>query len=156
MKHQIAFRKLGRNSAHRMALLRNMATSLFTHGKIITTVPKAKELRRIADKLVTHAKIGNLLHRRKIGDFLRTKQAITNLCQKYSYHARDRPGGYTRITLLGKRHSDNSEMCSIELVMESIEQGRRKKAFVKQIKKEKIEFKNTFYRRVDFRKGIYP
>lgn len=117
MKKRIAFRKLGRTSSHRWAMLRNMVTSLVNHERIVTTLPKAKELRRIADQIVTQAKTNSLHSYRKSGAIVRERPALTKLFEILGPRYKDRDGGYTRIMKLSERRAgDNAEMAVIEYV----------------------------------------
>jgi large subunit ribosomal protein L17 len=116
MRHQKAGRKLNRNSAHRKAMFRNMASSLFEHEIIKTTVPKAKELRRVAEPLITLAKEDSVAHRRRAFDRLRDRDAVTKLFNELGPRYADRPGGYLRILKCGFRPGDNAPMAYVELV----------------------------------------
>jgi len=117
MKKRIAFRKLGRTSSHRWAMLRNMVTSLINHERIVTTLPKAKELRRVAEKVITQAKQNTLHSRRQADKILREPTALTKLFEILGPRYGDREGGYTRILKLSKnRAGDNAEMAVIEYV----------------------------------------
>ncbi len=97
-------------------MFRNMVTSLFTYERITTTLPKAKELRRIAEKIITLGKKGDLGSRRKALAYVRTKDATTKVFDSFAERYKDRPGGYTRIFKLGPRAGDNAPMAMIELV----------------------------------------
>lgn len=116
MRHQLKGRKLNRTSSHRKALFANMATSLFRHERIKTTLPKAKELRSVAEKLITVGKKGDLAaHRQLIGslkDNTVAKKVLTELSKRYEKRA----GGYTRIMKAGFRYGDSAPMAIIELV----------------------------------------
>ena len=101
---------------HRKAMFRNMVTSLLTYERITTTLPRAKELRRIADGMITLGKKGDLGSRRKALGYVRTKDAATKLFATLAERYKDRPGGYTRIFKLGPRAGDNASMAMIELV----------------------------------------
>ena len=116
MRHMKSGRKLNRNSAHRKAMFRNMATSLFEHEIIKTTVPKAKELRRVAEPLITLAKEDSVAHRRLAFDRLRDRDAVTKLFNELGPRYVDRPGGYLRILKCGYRTGDKAPMAYIELV----------------------------------------
>jgi len=116
MRHLKSGRKLNRNSAHRKAMFRNMATSLFEHEIIKTTVPKAKELRRVAEPLITLAKEDSVAHRRLAFDRLRDRDAVTKLFNELGPRYVDRPGGYLRILKCGYRAGDKAPMAYIELV----------------------------------------
>ena len=116
MRHRVDTFKIGRSGAHRRAMLANMATSLFEHGKIQTTLVKAKELRRFAEKLITIAK-KNDLHRRRIAvSRLRDKAITKKLFEEIAPGYAERVGGYTRILKLAQRRGDAAEMCIIMLV----------------------------------------
>jgi large subunit ribosomal protein L17 len=116
MRHQKSGRKLNRNSSHRKAMFRNMATSLFEHEIIKTTVPKAKELRRVAEPLLTLAKEDSVAHRRMAFDRLRDRDAVTKLFNELGPRYVDRPGGYLRIMKCGYRAGDKAPMAYVELV----------------------------------------
>ena len=117
MKKRIAFRKLGRTSSHRWAMLRNMVTSLINHERIVTTAPKAKELRRLADKVVTLSKNNTLHSFRQANAIVRERPALTKLFEVLGPRYSDRDGGYTRVMKLSKnRAGDNAEMAVIEYV----------------------------------------
>ncbi len=116
MRHQKSGRKLNRNSAHRKAMFRNMAASLFKHEIIKTTVPKAKELRRVAEPLITLAKDDSVAHRRQAFDRLRDKEAVGKLFTDLGPRFKERPGGYLRILKCGFRAGDNAPMAYVELV----------------------------------------
>ncbi len=116
MRHLKSGRKLNRNSAHRKAMFRNMATSLFEHEIIKTTVPKAKELRRVAEPLITLAKEDSVAHRRRAFDRLRDRDAVTKLFNELGPRYSDRPGGYLRIMKCGYRAGDQAPMAYVELV----------------------------------------
>jgi large subunit ribosomal protein L17 len=116
MRHQKSGRKLNRNSAHRKAMFKNMASSLFENEIIKTTVPKAKELRRVAEPLITLAKEDSVAHRRMAFDRLRNRGVVTKLFNELGPRYVDRPGGYLRILKCGFRPGDNAPMAYVELV----------------------------------------
>jgi large subunit ribosomal protein L17 len=116
MRHLKSGRKLNRNSAHRKAMFRNMASSLFENEIIKTTVPKAKELRRVAEPLITLAKEDSVAHRRLAFDRLRDRGVVTKLFNELGPRSVDRPGGYLRILKCGFRPGDNAPMAYVELV----------------------------------------
>lgn len=116
MRHLKQGRKLGRTSAHRKALLRNLATALFEHERITTTEPKAKELRRVADKLVTLGKRGDLHARRQALQVVRSTDIVRKLFDDIAPRFAERKGGYTRVLRLGYRAGDAAAMAIIELV----------------------------------------
>ena len=116
MRHLKSGRKLNRNSSHRQAMFRNMASSLLKHEVIRTTLPKAKELRRVAEPLITLAKEDGVHQRRLAFSRLRDKSAVGKLFTEIGPRYKDRPGGYTRILKCGFRDGDNAPMAYIELV----------------------------------------
>jgi large subunit ribosomal protein L17 len=116
MKHRIAGRRLDRTTEHRTAMFRNMVTSLLRHEKIVTTTPKAKELKRIADKVITAAKRGTPHARRLVNRDVRDVEVLVKLFGPIAERFKSRPGGYTRIVRVGRRAGDNAEMAVIELV----------------------------------------
>ena len=116
MRHQKSGRKLNRTSAHRTAMFRNMASSLVKHEIIKTTLPKAKELRRVAEPLITLAKSDGVHQRRLAFARLRDKEAVGKLFTELGPRYEARPGGYTRILKCGFRDGDNAPMAYIELV----------------------------------------
>lgn len=116
MRHRKRNNHLGRKSAHRGAMLSNMATSLIMHKRIFTTVPKAKELRKFVEPIITVSKEDTTNARRNAFSKLQNKYAVTELFQTISQKVGDRPGGYTRIIKTGNRLGDNASMCFIELV----------------------------------------
>jgi large subunit ribosomal protein L17 len=116
MRHKLAHRKLNRTSAHRKAMLANMAASLIEHEQIITTLPKAKEMKPFMDKLVTLAKKGDLHARRQAVARIRNKDAVAKLFAVMGERYEQRNGGYTRVLKAGFRHGDNAPMAVIELV----------------------------------------
>lgn len=116
MRHRNAGRKLNRTSSHRQAMFRNMAASLFRHEVIRTTVPKAKELRRVAEPLITLAKEDGVSRRRQAFNRLRDKEAVGKLFTELGPRYKERPGGYMRILKCGFRPGDNAPMAFVELV----------------------------------------
>ena len=116
MRHRKSGRKLGRDAAHRKAMMRNMVTSLFEHGAIRTTDQKAKELRRLAAKMVTLGKKDSLHARRLAAKTIRSREVLVKLFDEIAPGYIERHGGYTRIIKLGRRRGDNAEMSLIELV----------------------------------------
>jgi large subunit ribosomal protein L17 len=116
MRHRVHGRKLGRTSAHRKALFRNQLSALFTHERIITTVAKAKELRPLAERMVTLAGTGTLPARRKVLTMVPDKEIVRRLFEEIAPRFTDRPGGYTRIMRLGRRRGDGAELAIIEFV----------------------------------------
>jgi large subunit ribosomal protein L17 len=116
MRHLKKINHLSRKSAHRNAMLANMTCSLIKHKSIITTVAKAKALKKYAEPIFTRAKIDNTHSRRIVFSYLQNKDAVTELFRNVAVKIADRPGGYTRILKLGTRKGDNAEICKIELV----------------------------------------
>ncbi len=116
MRHQKSGRKFSRTSAHREAMFRNMAASLIKHGLIRTTLPKAKELRRVAEPLITLSKIDGVANRRLAFSRLRDKEAVGTLFTTLGPRYATRPGGYLRILKCGFRDGDNAPMAYVELV----------------------------------------
>ena len=116
MRHRKAGRHLNRTSAHREAMFSNMAASLFRHELIKTTLPKAKELRRVAEPLITLAKSDSVHKRRLAFNRLRDRDAVTKLFNELGPRYKDRPGGYLRILKMGYRPGDNAPMAFVELV----------------------------------------
>jgi large subunit ribosomal protein L17 len=116
MRHRVDHRKLGRHTAHRMAMLRNMVTSLLEHEEIRTTTAKAKELRRVAERMITLGKKGTLADRRRALAFVRSKAVTAKLFDELAKRYGKRPGGYTRQFKVGPRHGDNAEISIIQLV----------------------------------------
>lgn len=116
MRHRKSGRKLNRNSSHRKAMYRNMAVSLFEHEAIKTTVPKAKELRRVAEPLITLAKEDSVANRRTAFARTRSKSMVGKLFDELGPRYKERPGGYMRILKMGYRTGDNAPMAYVELV----------------------------------------
>ncbi|WP_196890586.1 50S ribosomal protein L17 [Aureivirga marina] len=116
MRHGKKFNHLGRKTAHRKAMLANMACSLIEHKRINTTVAKAKALRQFIEPLVTKSKEDTTHNRRVVFSYLRNKYAVTELFKEISVKIADRPGGYLRIIKLGNRQGDNAPMAMIEFV----------------------------------------
>ena len=116
MRHGHGLRKLNRTSSHRLAMLRNMMNSLLTHEVIKTTVPKAKELRRVVEPMITLAKEPTLANRRLAFDRLRDRDVVVKLFNELGPRFKARPGGYTRILKMGFRVGDNAPMALVELV----------------------------------------
>ena len=116
MRHRKAGRKLGRTSSHRTAMLRNMVTSLLEMERIVTTVPKAKETRRVAEQMITLGKRGDLHARRQAMSYIRSKEIVAKLFDQLSSQYAERQGGYTRIIRTGARAGDAAPMAILELV----------------------------------------
>ncbi len=121
MRHRKSGRKLNRNSSHRKAMFKNMTASLVEHELIKTTLPKAKELRRVAEPLITLAKEDSVANRRLAFDRLRNDATVGKLFSELGPRFKDRPGGYIRIMKCGYRHGDNAPMAYVELVDRAVE-----------------------------------
>ena len=116
MRHRKSGRRLGRTTSHRKATMQSLSVALFTHSAIVTTVAKAKELRRVAEPLITLAKKDSLANRRRAFAKLRDKAAVKRLFEEIGPKNVDRPGGYTRVLKIGPRLGDAAMMSRIELV----------------------------------------
>ncbi len=144
MRHNVSGRKLNRTAAHRKALYRNLVTALFKHERIQTTVPKAKEARVVAEKLITFAKRGDLHARRMAARKLFEPAVLQKLFEEIGPRYAERPGGYTRIMRLGPRKGDNAELAILELVdntarpkhLDSLKRKRARKVLVAEEKAE--------------------
>lgn len=123
MRHRKSGRQLGRNSSHRHAMFRNMAASLLKHETIKTTLPKAKELRRVVEPLITIAKEDSVAHRRLAFDRLRDKEVVGKLFTDLGPRNKARPGGYLRILKMGLRAGDNAPMAIVQLVEKAPEKA---------------------------------
>ena len=143
MKHRVVGRRLDRTTEHRTAMFRNLATSLFRHERITTTTPKAKELKRFADKIVTLAKKGSPHARRIANRDVKDVEVLNKLFGSIADRFKARPGGYTRIVRVGNRHGDNAEMAVIELLdrapAEAPAEGKGEKTEKKAAKPAKAE-----------------
>ena len=142
MRHRVGSRKLNRSTPHRLAMLANMVTSLLEHEAIRTTVPKAKEARKMAEKILTLGKRGGLSNLRLAARTIRNKPILTKVFGDFAQRYASRPGGYTRIIRLGHRPGDAAEMALLELVdrparEEKPEEDGAKKAAGKKVKAEK-------------------
>jgi large subunit ribosomal protein L17 len=115
MRHLNAGRKLNRTASHRKALFRNLVTSLLQHEHVRTTDAKAKELRRVADRMITLGKRGTLHARRQALSYIRSRAVVTKLFDDIATRFRERPGGYTRLVKVGPRHGDAASMSVVEL-----------------------------------------
>jgi large subunit ribosomal protein L17 len=118
MRHRAKGRQLSRTVSHRRAMLNNMATSLFEHGRVITTEAKAKELRPFAEKLITLARRGDLHARRLVERKIKSRETLSRLFSEIGPRFAARPGGYTRILKLGHRDGDGADVARIELLSE--------------------------------------
>jgi len=127
MRHRKSGRKLGVTTKHRKAMFRNMATDLLRNGRINTTDTRAKEIRRVVEKLVTLGKNGSLHARRKALAYVRDRAVVEKLFSELAQRYMERPGGYTRIVKLGYRRGDNAPISLIELVTEEYKAKRKKR-----------------------------
>lgn len=127
MRHQIDKRKLGRTSEHRLAVLRNLATSLFEKERVITTVAKAKELRRFAEGVITFAKNGSLHSRRLALKYVWKKGVLKKLFEEIGPRFEGRNGGYVRVVRIGERKGDGAPMAMVELVGSEYKKKEKKK-----------------------------
>lgn len=116
MRHKVGGRKLQRNTAHRMAMLRNMVTSLLRHERITTTIPKAKEARKMAEKVITLGKKGGLHNVRMATRVVRDREVLQKVFSELKDRYKERPGGYTRLMRAGFRKGDAAEIAVLELV----------------------------------------
>ena len=116
MRHNVRGRKLGRTTAHRTAMFRNQLASLMENEGIVTTLPKAKELRPIAEKIVTQGRSDSVHSRRRVRRWISNRDLIKKVFEEISPRYEDRPGGYLRITKLGPRKGDGAEMAKLEFV----------------------------------------
>ena len=116
MPHQIAYKRLSRTDGHRKALLKNLATSLFKHEKIETTTTKAKEISRVAERLITTAMAGDVAARRLLAEFITEPAVVKKLVEQIAPALKGRTGGYTRITKTRVRNGDAAELALIEIV----------------------------------------
>jgi len=116
MRHRLSGKKLGRPTAHRWSLYRNLVTDLLNYGKITTTLPKAKEARGLADKMITLGKEGSLASRRRALAFIFDEQVVEKVFAVYAPRYKSRPGGYTRVLKLAPREGDRAPMAFIEMV----------------------------------------
>lgn len=116
MRHGKSGRRLGRTGSHKKAMFRNMVTSVFEHERIVTTTPKAKEVRKVVDKMITLAKRGDLHAKRQAMSYIQSRDVVAKLFGEISGQFADRNGGYTRIIQTGQRRGDAAPMAILELV----------------------------------------
>jgi large subunit ribosomal protein L17 len=142
MRHRNAHRKLSRNTSHRRALLRNLVTDFLEHGRLMTTLPKAKEMRPLAEKMITLGKRDNLHARRQVQAFVLRDAIAKKVFDTIAPRFADRNGGYSRIIKLGNRKGDGADLAIIELLGSELEvkkAERAEKAKAKESKKGKTE-----------------
>jgi large subunit ribosomal protein L17 len=123
MRHRKSGRRLSRTTSHKEAMFRNMVTSVFEHERIVTTTPKAKEVRKVVDKMITLAKRGDLHAKRQALSYIRSRDVVAKLFDVISGQFADRNGGYTRIIQTGQRRGDAAPMAILELVTYSEDSG---------------------------------
>ena len=143
MRHRKSGRKLGVTTKHRKAMFRNMATDLLRNGKINTTDTRAKEIRRVVEKLVTLGKNGSLHARRKALAYVRDRAVVEKLFSELAQRYMERPGGYTRIIKLGYRRGDNAPISLIELVTEEYKAKRKRRKAKPKAKAESTPRKSS-------------
>ena len=144
MRHNAGYRKLGRTKEHRRALLRNLATDLFRHERLTTTLPKAKELRPYAEKLITLARRDDLHSRRLVLGLISDKGVVKKLFDTLGPRFTGRPGGYSRILRLGPRPGDGADMAIVELVgSEPVFKKQKEEKKARRDRKEKVREKEA-------------
>lgn len=136
MKNKIGYNRLGRSSAHRKAMTRNMLTSLFRHERIRTTKAKALAVRRTAEKMITRSKVDSVHNRRMIGRDIKDKAILAKMFTEIGPRYQQRPGGYTRVLKLGPRRGDAAEMVLLELVRDAAETPTKPAGATKRTKKD--------------------
>ena len=127
MKHRIGYNRLSRTDAHRKALYRNMVTALFKYERIKTTKAKAREIKRVAEKMITRAKTDSVHNRRIVARSIQDRATLTKLFTDIAPRFNQRPGGYTRVLKLGQRYGDASEMVLLELLDRKVTPVKKKK-----------------------------
>jgi large subunit ribosomal protein L17 len=127
MRHKKGYRKLGKATAHRRAMLRNMTTDFLKFGKLDTTVPRAKEVRRLVEKMITLGKRGDLHARRQVASYLFDDGAVKKVFSELADQYKERPGGYTRILKTGVRFGDGAKLATLELVKDEEKKAAAKK-----------------------------
>ncbi len=137
MRHRNAHRKLSRNSSHRRAMLRNLVTDFLDHGRLMTTLPKAKEVRPLAEKMITLGKRDNLHARRQLYAYLLREAVAKKVFETIAPRFSDRKGGYSRIIKLGNRKGDGADLAIIELLGSELEVKKAEKAEKAKEKAEK-------------------
>src|SRR4051812_36262417 len=143
MRHRNAHRKLSRNTSHRRAMLRNLVTDFLDHGRLMTTLPKAKEIRPLAEKMITLGKRDNLHARRQVQSYLLREAVAKKLFDTVAPKFANRPGGYSRIIKLGNRKGDGADLAIIELLGSELEvkKAERAAADEKKVSKKKDDKK---------------
>jgi large subunit ribosomal protein L17 len=143
MRHGKKVKKLGRTKSHRQAMLANMAASLFTYNIIKTTEPKAKEVRKLAEKLITLAKKGDLHAHRQVYDVIKDRKLVKRIFDEIAPKLNEREGGYTRVLKLEVRRGDGAQLSVVELLIEKPAKEEKKGKKEKGVKKEKAEKEET-------------
>lgn len=141
MRHRNGFNKLNRDSAHRKSMLGNMATVLFLHERIVTTKAKALEVRRVAEKMITRAKVDGVHNRRLIARTIKDEGVLAKLFNEIGVRMKDRNGGYTRILKLGMRKNDAAKLVILELVDRVSEDDKSGKKKERKAKKAEAQAK---------------
>ena len=137
MRHRNSGRKLSRNTSHRRALLRNLVTSLLEHGRLMTTLPKAKEVRPLAEKMISLGKLDSLHARRQVHSYLLKDATAKKVFDTIAPTFADRKGGYSRIIRLGNRKGDGADLAIIELLGSDLEAKKKERAAKEQEKQSK-------------------
>jgi large subunit ribosomal protein L17 len=143
MRHAKTGRRLGRKTSHREAMFRNLVTSFLNHEKITTTDAKAKEIRIVAEKMITLGKRGDLHALRQAASYIREKSVVTKLFSQIAPRYKDRPGGYTRIVKLGIRQGDAAPVSLIELVEEEMKVKKTRQKPVQPVVASKVPVQNA-------------
>ena len=136
MNKRSGFNRLGVKASHRKAIHRNMAISVFRHGRVKTTLPKAKAIRRSVEKLITKSRVDSVHNRRQIAKFIHDKDVLNKLFTEIAPEFANRPGGYTRVIKMGLRRHDAAEMAIIELVGHGLEEPKPRKSHHREPRKE--------------------
>ena len=131
MKHRVGFNRLGKKPSHRNSMINNMVTSLFKYERITTTTAKAKEARRVAEKMVTRAKVDSVHNRREIAKRIKDKGMLNKLFTDISPRFIEKPGGYTRILKMGYRNNDAAQMALLEFVERSVVEKTKKLGLIR-------------------------
>lgn len=141
MRHRVDYRKLGMKTEHRLAVLRNLLTSLIISESIKTTIARAKELQRFTERIITYGKHGTLHHKRLAMRYLRSREALKKLFDELAKRYKERNGGYTRITRLGFRKGDGAELSIIELIDRppKVKKPKAGEKGAKQVAPQKVE-----------------
>jgi len=139
MRHRVASKKLGRNSAQRKALLRNLVTSFLEKERIRTTLAKAKATRPVAEKMITLSRTNSLHARRRVLGFIYKKDVVKKMFEEIGPRFSERPGGYTRIVKLGPRSGDGTEMAMLEMIGSELKKKSKKKSAKEKAKEKRAK-----------------